>query len=287
MLRLLKEKVFAKAAYYARRIQPPPETSAVLQVTQRALYHQYRMAFSSGRPPRLNESGFRNFSAEDGLLLCLFAALDVPRGSFVDIGAADGINSNCANLAMNFGWDGVFIDGNAEQIDRGRAFYRAHPHTAAYPPQFIHARVTRENINELLKHVRNPVHLLSVDIDGNDYWVWEALNVIEPAVVVIEIQCVFGLASVVVPYDADAIYPGLDSGYFGASGPAMVALAKRKGYRLIGASHLGPNFVFVREDLVPDQLPTITVEQALCHPRNVSRQQTLGEAAFQKPLIRI
>jgi hypothetical protein len=167
-------------------LQQQAKTSPDTKIAQRHLYHYYRNLLATGSVPKLAETGFRCFSQfeEDGKLLFIFAALGISSGTFVDIGAADGINSNCANFALNFGWQGVFIDGNADKINRGKDFYRKHPDSWAYPPRFVQALVTRENINDILRMstVPSDVDLLSVDIDGNDYWVWDAIECVRPKV---------------------------------------------------------------------------------------------------------
>src|SRR5262245_50609048 len=103
--------------------------------------------------PRFVDSGFRVFSQfdEDGLLLYLAAVLELEPKIFIDIGSSDGINSNCANLALNLGWHGLFIDGNEEAISQGRKFYAEHPDTSLYPPLFKHAFITAENVNQVIE----------------------------------------------------------------------------------------------------------------------------------------
>jgi hypothetical protein len=172
-----------------KALRPPPEatnlaaelrTSPATKVAQLQLWHYYRSQIEAGRAPNLCNTGFRCFSQvdEDGLILFLIAALGISQGVFLDIGAADGINSNCANLALNFGWRGTFIDGSEADIARGRAYYERHPDTWLYPPTFIHCMVNRENINQTLIEASVPpeVDLMSIDIDGNDYWIWEAIT---------------------------------------------------------------------------------------------------------------
>jgi hypothetical protein len=229
----------------------------------------------TGSLPTLQETGFRCFSQfeEDGKLLFIFAALGIPSGNFVDIGAADGINSNCANLALNFGWRGVFVDGNLDKIREGKEFYRKHPDTWVYPPKFVHAMVMRENINDILRTAAVPadVDLMSIDIDGNDYWVWDAIECVVPKVVIIETHIEFGTKSIVVPYDKDYVYPGKHPTYHGASPTAMMKLANKKGYRLIGSSDYGFNTIYVRRGLGEDVLPEVPVENVLAHPRNSER----------------
>lgn len=228
----------------------------------------------SGRPPTLSETGFRCFSQfeEDGIILAIMATLGVQHGVFVDIGSGDGVNSNCANLALNFGWRGTFFDGNENNIAKGRAFYSHHPDTATYAPEFVCAMIARENINTLLVQAGVPaeIDLMSIDIDGNDYWVWDAITATTPKVVVIETHTEFGMNNIVVPYDKDYVYPGRHPDYHGASPVAMERLAARKGYRLVGANRLGFNTIYVREGIAPT-LPAVSVESILSHPRNKER----------------
>ena len=93
---------------------------------------------------------------------------------------------------------------------------------------------------------------MSIDIDGNDYWVWDAISVTSAKAVIIETHTEFGLKNIVVPYDKDYVYPGRHPDYHGASPVAMEKLARRKGYRLIGANRLGFNTIYLREGLAPN-----------------------------------
>lgn len=243
-----------------------------LKVAQRQLFNYYQHEVRRGRLWDLGDTGFRNYSQfeEDGILLYIFAAIGATNKTFVDIGAGDGINSNCANLAINFGWNGLFIDENPSNIDIGRSYYDKHPDTQAYPPNFIHAFVHRENINEIIEEqgICGEIDFVSIDIDGNDYWIWDALSIIQPRVIIIETHVEFGLRRIVVPYDKDYHYPGKHPDYHGASPVAMVKLARKKGYRLVGSNLYGFNTIYVRQGIGQDVLPEVTVESILSHPRN-------------------
>lgn len=272
MRRLLK----SGAGWIARENDRQARSSAATKTGQRLLYHRYRESVLAHGPIALRETGFRAFSQfeEDGKLLFIAAALDIPScGSFIDIGSRDGIDSNCANLAINFSWHGTFIDGDHTNVDRGRAFYGTHPDTWAYPPRFVTAIVTSDNINGILETAGVPtdVDLMSIDIDGNDYWIWDAIDVVNPKVVVIETHVEFGLRPIVVPYDPAYVYPGRHRDYHGASVTAMVKLAAQKGYRLIGSNDYGFNTIYVRNELAVDALPEVTAESVLAHPRNAER----------------
>lgn len=262
-------KTFLKKYFLILKIKE--RFSPTVQIEQRALYLKHRENASKGFYPKIHETGFRIFSQfeEDGLLLYLFSLIGMTNKTFLEIGADDGLNSNCANFYFNFGWRGTFIDGNSKAIERGKRFYSRYPHEWNYQPTFVSSKVNAENINDLVKNsgLNGEIGLMSIDIDGNDYWVWKALEVVEPQVVIIETHNEFGLENIVVPYDPDYFYPGKHPLYHGASPKAMTKLASEKGYRLVGANDLGFNFIFLKEGLIPEsQLPTVAPADLLGHP---------------------
>ena len=243
--------------------------SASVQISQRQLFLYYQQ-LAKDKLPKLTDTGYRVFSQfeEDGKLLYIFSLIGMGNRTFVEIGADDGINSNSANLYFNFGWHGLFIDGNHTSIKRGKKFFAKYPHPWFYKPKFICDRVTRENINALIAGagLEGEIGLLSIDIDGNDYWVWDAITQVQPRVVIIETHTEFGMNNVVVPYDPNYVYPGKHPDYHGASPVAMNKLANKKGYRLVGANELGSNFIFIKKGIGDDVLPEVSVESVLTHP---------------------
>lgn len=252
--------------------------SPQVKISQKMLFNFYQYAISQGYRFPLTDTGFRVYSQfeEDGILHYIFAAIGTGNKTFIDVGSGDGINSNCANFAVNFGWNGLFIDGNPLNIEKGSTYYAKNPDTWAYPPKFAHAFIQRENINELIqKHgfAEKEVDLMSIDIDGNDYWVWDALTVVQPRVVIIETHIEFGMNSIVVPYDKDYMYPGKHPEYHGASPVAMQKLACKKGYRLVGAINYGFNTIYIKNGIGEEILPSVSVESILRHPRNQERQK--------------
>jgi hypothetical protein len=261
-------KDFLKRKFYILKVRD--RFSAAVQIGQRQLFLQYQMAKKNNQLPKLNDTGFRVFSQfeEDGKLLFILAMTGMKNKTFLEIGADDGINSNCANLIFNFGYHGLFLDGNAKAIKRGEAFYRKYPHPYMYAPKFRCAKVTAENVNQLVTDagLKGEIDVLSIDIDGNDYWIWNALESVQPNVVIIETHVEFGMRNIVVPYDPDYFFPGKHPVYHGASPIAMVNLGKKKGYRLVGANDLGFNFIFVKNGLAETELPEVSVESVLKHP---------------------
>jgi hypothetical protein len=201
----------------------------------------------------LSEVEFRVFSqfGEDGILEWIIQRLvdssfQVPE-TFVDFGVEDYSEANTVFLLRHRNWRGLVIDASDGNIARLRSsdIYWRHDITA------ISAFVTRENINALISPGFNgEIGVLSIDIDGNDYWVWQAIDCISPWIVVCEYNAVLGdVYALTVPYDPNFVrtaahHSGL---YAGCSIAALKKLASTKGYELIGSNGAGNNAFFVRE----------------------------------------
>lgn len=203
------------------------------------------------------------YHGEDGIIYYLSRQLQPLKRLFVDIGSGDCIKSNCAALATHFGWRGLFLDNDAAQLNVGRRFYRQKIEKGAVI-SFVKEKATPSGINNILERegVSGEIGLLSIDIDGNDYWLWEAIHVIQPQIVVIEAKVEFGLRDIVVPY-GDKNHHSADAMYNGASVEALRKLGEKKGYKLVGANHEGYNLFFVREG---ESLPAATTAALLQAP---------------------
>jgi hypothetical protein len=231
--------------------------SAASKVSQRILAQQYlSLVRDRASLPAFADAEFRAFSqnGEDGILLLLFTVLGMGERRVVEICAGDGVQCNSANLILNHGWTALLCDGNARLVEAGRRFYARHSDTFALPPTFVEAWITRENVNDVVtRHgFSGDVDLLSLDLDGVDYWIWEAIEAIRPRVVLLEFQCLWGAErAVTVPYDPQFRSEHVRGFgvYSGASLMAFVKLARRKGYRFVGVQRLGFNAFFVRDDL--------------------------------------
>ncbi|MBK9190820.1 MAG: hypothetical protein IPM77_04510 [Crocinitomicaceae bacterium] len=140
-------KDFLKRKFYILKVRN--RFAATVQIGQRQLFLQYQNAKKNNQLPDFNDTGFRVFSQfeEDGKLLFILAMTGMKNKTFLEIGSDDGINSNCANLVFNFGYHGLFLDGNERAVKRGEAFYKKYPHPYMYQPKFRCAKVTAENIN--------------------------------------------------------------------------------------------------------------------------------------------
>lgn len=170
---------------------------------------------------------FLSNDEDDGITLTLLAEIGVKHHRFVEV--ACGTNGgNSGFLALECGWRGLMIDADGERLAAAQRLFRY------ADVAFAQSFVTRDNINRLLEEhdVRDEIDLLSVDIDGNDYWLWDAVTVITPRLVIIEYNSYFGPEkSFVVPYDPEFDRHKYTNYYYGASIQAMTKLAVRKGYR--------------------------------------------------------
>lgn len=251
------------------------ETTRVDVGSQLVLAAHYRELRQRGGPfPALRDVAFRSYSQnqEDGILLYLFGLLGTTNRVAVEICAGDGIECNTANLVLNHGWSALLIDGDEARVARGRAFYSRRRETRVWPPTFVHDWVTTANVDDLLTQhdVTGEIDLLSLDLDGVDWWIWRAMSVIEPRVVVVEYQDIWGPErAVTVPYDAEfrAEFRDRFPDYAGASLAAFVKLGREKGYRLVGCEPLGFNAFFVRQGIGDDVLPEIDPASCFEHPK--------------------
>lgn len=244
MLNPLKQKL--KYLFYHRLSQK--EERNLLLLANLCLDKTQR----KGAVDSLKDVELRVFSqwGEDGILQYIINNLEIPNKIFVEFGVETYEEANTRFLLVNDNWSGLVIDGSKNNTD----FIKSDPIYAKHDLTAVNSFITRDNINQLIqdniKH--QDIGLLSVDIDGNDYWVWKAINVVKPRIVVCEYNSVFGKGrSLTVPYKADFYrtsehYSNL---YFGASLGALCSLAEEKGYDFIGSNSTGVNAFFVRKDI--------------------------------------
>ncbi|QDV59313.1 hypothetical protein Mal33_53410 [Rosistilla oblonga] len=246
---------------------------------QAQLWIKYKLLDNASRG-KLNfrDVGWKAFSQtdEDGILLYLLSTLGSPTRRSVEICASDGRECNTANLLLNHHYTGLLVDGNQDHVNAGRAWYANNRATYVYPPDFVCEWITAENINSLLTAhgYEGEIDVLSIDVDGIDYWLWKAIDVVQPRIVVIEYQCHLGAEnSWTVPYRPDfradefPMANGWLPTFAGASLLALKKLADTKGYRLVGSNCFGFNAFFVRNELGRGFLPTVTVDSCLQHER--------------------
>ena len=200
---------------------------------------------------RLLKYGYRVYSQsdEDGILHEILHRIGDGGRRFVEIGAGDGFENNTLFLLIQ-GWRGVWIEGSSRKVTGAKKHHEAE--IAEGRLQVVEQYATAANIDETIKRFSpGELDVLSVDIDGNDYYVLGAIRAVAPRVIVAEYNAKF-------PPDVRWIMEHNEAhrwdstDYFGASLKALEILLLERGYFLVGCNLLGTNAFFIRKDLVRD-----------------------------------
>jgi hypothetical protein len=231
----------------------------------------------------LKDLEFKVFSqfGDDGIIQYLVSNLDLEHNTFIEFGVEDYLESNTRFLLQKDNWTGLVMDASEIHMNRLRhsAFFWKHDLSAKA------AFVTAENINDLLAEAtRNwsGTDLLHIDIDGNDYWIWDKIN-LNPAIVIVEYNSTFGIERpITIPYDptfyrTSAHYSNL---YWGTSLRALHYLATRKGYEFIGCNSAGNNAYFVRADKMNDQVRSVPLEQGFVRAKYRESRNESGDLTY-------
>jgi hypothetical protein len=265
MARTLRKLIKAEHAAAVVNMRGP-------STAQDQLILELRRSANGGSPLRDVTLSVHSQFEEDGILLVLFALVGTTNRQCIELCAGDAIESNSANLILNHGWTGILCDGDEANVRCARRFFRRCRASRVWPPTVVHRWLSAENVNDfLVQHGAVPEpDLLSIDVDGNDYWLWKAIDAITPRVVVIEINHLWAAErAVTVPYAPDfrATFTAHGSDYAGASLPAMVKLGREKGYRLVAVNRIATNAFFLRNGVGDEVFPEIDPASCFEHPR--------------------
>lgn len=221
---------------------------------------------------------FKVFSqwGDDGIIQYLIHNLNISTRTFIEFGVADYRESNTRFLMMNNNWSGMVMDGSERNV-------KSIVHSEYYWKYELLAKaafVDKDNVNRLISSsgFQGEIGLLHIDLDGNDYWIWDSLTSISPVIAILEYNSVFGIdRSITIPYQkmfhrTEAHYSNL---YFGASLRALCHLAESKGYMFIGCNSGGNNAYFVRKDKMTERIrPLLPEEGYVLSKSRQSRDQS-------------
>ncbi|MCX6181560.1 MAG: hypothetical protein NT150_06505 [Bacteroidetes bacterium] len=213
----------------------------------------------------ISESEFKVYSqfGEDGIIQYLLKHVKINKKIFIEFGVETYSEANTRFLLLKDNWKGMVIDGSKEHMDflKSQEMYWQHELTAV--AQFI----TADNINDIFKQngFTGEIGILSIDIDGNDYWVWDKIDTVDPAIVVAEYNSTFGSKhAITIPCIPDFYRTNYHHSnlYWGCSLKALNVLAEKKGYALVGCNAAGNNCFFVKKNLLPSNIRQLSVEEA-------------------------
>jgi len=257
----MKEVLLNKITNFISSINSTSNETVILAIGAMLSNQQWVMNSKS-----INEYEFKIFSqfGEDGIIQYLIKNIKIENTIFIEFGVENYLESNTRFLMMNNNWHGFVMDGSekAMQSLKKRSWYWKY--NLIEKAVFI----DKENINDLIANAGFlNIGLLSIDLDGNDYHIFNEMNLsnINPSIVVLEYNSVLGKDRLItVPYRKNfnrtkAHYSNL---FFGASLPALNYLASKKGYSLVGSNSAGSNAFFVRKDLLNEKVKELAVEEA-------------------------
>ena len=217
-------------------------------------------------PKSLEPYGYKVYSQndEDGIIQEIFRRIGTTNKRFIEFGVQNGLESNCHYLLFK-GWSGLWIEGSPDYVTEIHDRFR--PVIKSGQLKVKNAFITRDNINELFtsEGFTGEIDLLSIDVDGNDYYVWQAVKAVNPRVVVIEYNGKFPPdMNWKQAYNSQHIWDYSD--WQGASLKAYELLGREKGYQLVGTNFNGVNAFFVRQDLAEDKFMTPATAENLYTP---------------------
>lgn len=211
----------------------------------------------------LHETEFKVFSqwGDDGIIQYLVNYLDIENEIFIEFGVEDYLESNTRFLLINNNWSGLIMDGsfsNVSKIKKSEMYWK---HDLIAKSAFI----TAENINQLISEesIKGEIGLLHIDIDGNDYWIWKALKVVKPVIMIVEYNSIFGYErAITIPYKSDFVASTSHFSYlyFGASILSLCDLANENGYSFVGSNTAGNNAYFVKNEFLKNLKPLTAKE---------------------------
>lgn len=250
-----------------------------------AIGKQESVRVASMKLKHIQEAEFKIFSqfGEDGIIQYLVHHIRIPNTTFVELGVGNYEESNTRFLLMNNNWKGLIVNAGTEhleylQSEMGKSLRYLHQLEA------LSAFITKKNVNSIIEQqgIVGDIGLLSIDLDGVDYWILDAIDCISPRILVLEYNSLFGDSrAITVPYKEtfDRRTEHYSNLYFGASLPALVLLAKKKGYVFVGSNSAGNNAFFVRKD-VAKRLSHMTAKQGYVENRYRESMDKKGQLTY-------
>jgi hypothetical protein len=231
-----------------------------------------------------SEVEFKIFSqwGDDGIIQWLISRIEFSEKSFVEFGVEDYRESNTRFLMMNDNWSGLIMDGSKRHISKivnSEYFWK-------YSLSAKKAFITVENINALLSESRlgPEIGILHIDLDGNDYWIWKEISAVNPILVILEYNSVFGKdRKITVPYSSNFSRTDAHSSnlYYGASLAALHSLSSEKGYAFLGCNSAGNNAYFVRTDKLNDSMREVSLEAGYVASKFRESRNGKGERTYK------
>jgi hypothetical protein len=190
---------------------------------------------------RVFRANITSQNGEDGIIREILDRLNILEGWCVEFGAWDGKHlSNTWNLWHNLGWSAVLIEGESQRAKNLQVSTSEFSNVFCLCSYVSH--VGKNKLNNILKSTNIPYDfdILSIDVDGDDWHIWNAFTEYQPKVVICEFSMWFPAHVSVVSE------PGNEN--LACSALSLLELGISKGYELVCCNNV--NAIFVRSDLV-------------------------------------
>ena len=228
---------------------------------------------------------FKVFSeyGDDGIIQFLIKNIKIENETFIEFGVSNFLESNTRFLMMNNNWSGFVMDCSENYIKdlQSQNWYWRYDLSSKV------AFVDKENVNDLLKESGfKKLGILHIDLDGNDYWILESLDLSElsPSILILEYNSVFGCdRAISTPYDKmfDRTKKHHSNLYFGASLPALEYLANLRGYAFIGCNSSGNNAYFVKKELLNDKVRAVSAKEGYFYSKFRESRNEAGMLSYK------
>jgi hypothetical protein len=248
-----------------------------------------QLKFNLDKIDCLHDAEFKVYSqfGDDGIIQYLISIVKPENKLFIEFGVEDYLESNTRFLLENNNWKGLVIDGSKANIDaiKKSDYYWKYDLTA------VASFITTENINGIISNSNfsGNIGILSIDIDGNDYWIWECIEVVDADIVIVEYNSVFGSERAIsIPYQPNFVRQNAHHSYIyaGASLPALSHLANKKGYSLVGCNSAGNNAYFVKNSKL-NTLKPLTINEGYVSSNFRETRDQYGNMLFTSGKERI
>jgi hypothetical protein len=240
------------------------------------------LAKESAKAKNLHEAEFKVFSqwGDDGIIQYLIHNIDIQNKVFIEFGVENYTESNTRFLLMNDNWSGLVMDGSEDHVNYIKNDEISWRYDLTAKAAFINA----ENINDLIlkEGIKGNIGLLHVDIDGNDYWVWKNIQAVEPDIVIVEYNSLFGNERpITIPYDPNFVrtkahYSNL---FYGSSLCSLCDLAEERNYSFVGCNSAGNNAYFVKKDKIGSIKP-LNAKEGFVNAKFRESRNEKGELTF-------
>jgi hypothetical protein len=287
MLTIFKNKIkfilnkLIGSIFFVGKIEDISNEEHKKMLAAKAILNSFKFNSLTVKKNNLQDYEFKVFSqfGDDGIIQFLVNYLDISVKKFIEFGVTDYAESNTRFLLLNNNWEGMVMDGSNDEINKIKNAYYYWQHNLKAKMLWV----TKDNIDKFIvsEGFTGEIGLLHIDLDGNDYWVWDSIKSISPIIFIAEYNSVFGLNPWTIEYNESFQrtkyhYSNL---YWGSSLSSLIDLSLSKGYAFIGCNSAGNNAYFIKRDKMKD-IKELTLEEGFVDSKYRESRDNEGKLSY-------